>query len=321
MYKLQKIYFSELNSLSESEIHNSVFADFYSDLPKNPYCTDEKGNCYPRNKPNAIKHAYIQPNHPAVIKWLVFDLDTSNALFAYHDKNLPRPQFIVRNPDNGHAHYCYKLSVEVGIWGKSSVKAIEYLRAVYNALNVALGGDKAFCGNLIKNPFHSDHDTYLTGARPAYTLDELAQYLDLSTPKPKPKPQNDDYFGRNCTLFHQVRLRAYRIADYYDEQKLYRELLILLEKNNLAFDTQLHYNELKHIARSITRYCKSPRFATYQKQSAERFSKKQATRGSKGGKVSKRPPVADSEATLKPWIALGISRITYYRRKKKNDTG
>lgn len=313
MYQLKKIYFSKFNLLSE----HTPIADFYSDLPKNPYCTDEKGTCYPRHKPTAIKHAYIQPNHPAVIKWLVFDIDTPNALFAYHDNHLPRPQFIVRNPKNGHAHYCYRLTTEVGTWGKSSVKAIEYLRAVYNALATALGADKGYSGNLIKNPYSSQHETYLTGAKPSYTLAELAEYLDLSTPSPsEPQADNDDFFSRNCTLFNQVRVRAYRIADYYDEQKLYRELLVLLEKNNLAFDKGLHYNELQHIARSITRYCKSPRFATYQKQSVERFSKKQATRGSKGGKVSKRPPVADSESTLKPWEQMGISRATYYNRKK-----
>lgn len=316
MYQLKKIYFSKFNLLSE----NTPIADFYSDLPKNPYCTDEKGTCYARHKPTAIKHAYIQPNHPAVIKWLVFDIDTPNALFAYHDNNLPRPQFIVRNPHNGHAHYCYRLTEPVGMWGKSSVKAIEYLRAVYNALSKALGADSGYSGNLIKNPYSSQHETYLTGAKPSYTLAELADYLDLSTPS-EPQAENDDFFSRNCTLFNQVRKTAYRIADHYSEQQLYRELLILLEKNNLAFDTRLHYNELKHIAKSITRYCKSPRFKAKQAQYNAKFSQLQAQRGSKGGKVSKRPPIANSEATLKPWEQMGISRKTYYKRKQKSALG
>lgn len=309
MYALQKITptdwetFPELNS-------------FHADLPKNPYCTDEKGVCFPRHKRTAIKHAYIQPNHPATIKWLVFDIDTPNAIFAYHDNHLPRPQFIVRNPENGHAHYCYRLTTEVGTWGKSSVKAIEYLRAVYNALATALGADKGYSGNLIKNPYSSQHETYLTGVKPSYTLAELADYLDLSTPSEQ-QADNDDFFSRNCTLFNQVRKTAYRInVDHYSEQQLYRELLILLEKNNLAFDTQLHYNELKHIAKSITRYCKSPRFKAKQAQYNAKFSQLQAQRGSKGGKVSKRPPVATSEQTLKPWEQMGISRATYYSRKK-----
>ncbi len=36
----------------------------------------------------------------------------------------------------------------------------------------------------------------------------------------------------------------------------------------------------------------------------------------KGGKVSKRKPVQGSEAQVKPWEALGISRAWYYKKKK-----
>ena len=71
------------------------------------------------------------------------------------------------------------------MWGKAHVKPIEYLRAVYNALSRALGADFSFGGNLIKNPTHSKHDTFLTGAKSSYSLDELAQFLDLTT-KPDP---------------------------------------------------------------------------------------------------------------------------------------
>ena len=74
--------------------------------------------CYPRTKAHAIRHGYIQPNFPDIVKWLVFDIDHPNALFAYHDLNLPRPQLIEQNPDNGHAHYGYKLTEPVLLWGK-----------------------------------------------------------------------------------------------------------------------------------------------------------------------------------------------------------
>ncbi|MDE9537489.1 plasmid replication protein, partial [Xenorhabdus bovienii] len=42
----------------------------------------------------------------------------------------------------------------------------------------------------------------------------------------------------------------------------------------------------------------------------------QAARGRKGGIISKRGAVADSERTLKPWDSLGISRRWYYHKKK-----
>lgn len=130
--------------------------DFYYDLPKKPYCTDEKNHCYIRTKNLAIKHTYIQPNHPALVRWLVFDLDFDNALFAYYDNNLPYPQLIIKNPSNGHAHYCYKLTEEIGLWGNSSEKAIRYLDAIYTALRLKLGADPNYAGNLVKNPLHSD---------------------------------------------------------------------------------------------------------------------------------------------------------------------
>lgn len=107
---------------------------------KKPYCTHQKGICYIRSKQQAIAHAYIQPNHPSTIKWLVFDLDDEQSLLAFYDKDCPRPQMIIRNPANGHAHYCYsyKLSIPVGMVGKSSEKAIRYLEAVYKALSFIL---------------------------------------------------------------------------------------------------------------------------------------------------------------------------------------
>ena len=251
-------------------------ASFYADLPTNPYCTDEKGTCYPRHKKSATQRVYIQPNHPASIKWLVFDIDTPNALFVYHDRNLPRPQFIVRNPQNGHAHYCYKLAVEVGTWGKSSVKAIEYLRTVYNGLSNALGAYKGYSGNLIKNPYSSQHETYLTGAKPSYTLAELADYLDL-TPI-APQADNDDHFGRNCATFHHTRHKAYPIADQLNEKELLEQVLAIAEEFNAKFDNPMLPNEIYHISVSITRYCKSPKFGAYSEKSNEKFSRRQSLR-------------------------------------------
>lgn len=286
----------------------------FSDLPKKPYCTDFKGFCHIRTKKQAIKHAYIQPNHPAVVRWLVFDLDCEQALFAFHDKNVPRPQLIIKNPKNGHAHYCYKLSEKVGLWSNSSQRAINYLNAVYNALRRKLGADMGYSGNLIKNPAHSNWQTYITGAKKSYTLGELAEYLDLTEPTTKPKSANDEHFGRNCSVFHTTRRQAYAIAHKHDYNTLFTAVLAIANEQNAKFDNPMTPNEVRHIAKSITKYCKSPRFTAI---SADWFSRLQAHRGRQGGKKSKRPPSPTSERTQKPWLALGISRATYYRRQKK----
>lgn len=269
MYNLQKI-----KNLNECEPIQALCID----LPQKPYCTNAKGFCHIRTKSLALNHSYIQPNHPASVKWLVFDIDDPNAIFAYYDNDVPPPQLIIKNPQNGHAHYCYKLAENVGLWGNSSLKAINYLRAIYHALQRKLGADSGYSGNLIKNPLHSNWETYITGAKPSYELAELAEYLVLQPMSKKQQASNEDYFGRNCNLFNKIRLIAYKISDLYSERELYNELLARLEQENLSFDNPLFPNELKHIAKSISKYCKSSRFIEQQKQSEKRFSELQTSR-------------------------------------------
>ena len=139
---------------------------------------------------------YRQPKRPIRLPWFKF----------------ATPQFIAQNPDNGHAHYCYKLTEPVLLWGNAGEKPIKYLRRVHKALNKALGGDPSYSGNLIKNPFSSHHNIYITGAKPSYTLDELASYLELEyeTVDPIDPAQNDDQYGRNCATFEYTRQKPIR---------------------------------------------------------------------------------------------------------------
>ena len=262
MYLLQKIH-----DFENCEQIQALF----SDLPQKPYCTNAKGYCYIKPKKQAIKYAYIQPNHPAVAQWLVFDIDNSDALFAFFDQDAPRPQLIIKNPRNGHAHYCYKLTEKMGLWGKSSVKAIKYLKAVYNALQRKLGADSGYSGNLIKNPAHSNWITYTTGAQKSYTLDELAKWLDLTEPT-KPQVANDEtwYLGRNHEIFERTRHQAYRIAKRYSYDELYKKVFSIASNENERFHYPLDPKELHHIAKSITKFCKSPKFGVYSAEFLEK---------------------------------------------------
>ena len=65
-----------------------VLQALYDDLPAKPYCTPVKGVCYVNPKELAIQEHYIQPNHPAVTRWLCFDIDHPDALFTYYYNNL-----------------------------------------------------------------------------------------------------------------------------------------------------------------------------------------------------------------------------------------
>ena len=74
----------------------------------------------------------------------------------------------------------------------------------------------------------------------------------------------------------------------------------------------MQYNEIRGIAKSISRYCWKKDAYHYQE-----FIQRQAYKGVLGGKKSKRGAKADSERSMKPWEEMGISRAWYYKQKKK----
>jgi hypothetical protein len=79
----------------------------------------------------------------------------------------------------------------------------------------------------------------------------------------------------------------------------------------MMFLEPLPYSEIKATAKSIAKFCWKRDGYHYNE-----FIYRQALKGSKGGKVSKRKPAATSEQSLKPWVDLGISESTYHRRKR-----
>lgn len=293
-----------------------ILQAFYDDLPAKPYCSPVKGVCYVNPKEFAIKEHYIQPNHPAVTRWLCFDIDRPDALFSYFYENAPVPNLTIVNPENGHAHVCYRLRVEVGLTGKSRPAPINYMRAVYYALRLALGADAGYVGNLIKNPFARDMWQVYISRNKDYDLKDLADMLDLEV-LPKTS-DNEDIFGRNKALFDHTRHIAYPMAQEHSYKTLLAELLPIATAYNATYPIPLFENEVYTICKSIARYCYSAKFNNGNVSQAHR--EVQSMRGKKGGTKSKRKPVATSAETIKPWLELGISRRTYYRDLNKNSS-
>lgn len=285
-------------------------AELYQDLPKTLRCSPHKNNTDFRRKTpkQATQNAYVGYNTPKVTTFIVIDLDYDGSIFAYHDAGIPRPQFVLKNPKNGHCQYLYRLKDPVSFFKNSRQAPIDLLNAIEYALNDVLGGDKAFTGYLAKNALNSAHEVYYTGVEP-YTLHQLAEYLDLPTHKPT-QAHNDEFYGRNDAIFNAVRHLAYKIAYKCTYTQIYDQCMQWCEQFNAQYSPNLPYNELKSISKSIAGYCTSERFR-------RQYSELQAVRGSKGGKVSKRKPVPTSEASTEPWKAMGISRRTYYNRKKQ----
>lgn len=285
-------------------------AELYKELPAKLRFSPTKCETKFRKKtPKLVtNNPYIGYNTPFVTKFIVIDLDYNNSLIAYYDAEIPRPQFVIKNPKNGHCQYLYRLKDPVSFFAKSRQAPIDLLNAVEWALNDVLKGDKAFSGYLAKNLFNTAHELYYTGAEP-YALGELAKFLNLPSYIP-PSAINDESYGRNVSIFNAVRQQAYAIAYSSNYTQLYSQCLEWATKHNERYNPRLPYNEIKSISKSIARYCTSTRFR-------RSYSELQAHRGAKGGKVSKRKPVATSERTVEPWLKMGISRATYYRRKKQ----
>jgi hypothetical protein len=253
--------------------------DLFNSLPNKPYCMDEKpGYMLIRSKAIAVKKPYIQVNSPVTTIYFVFDGDKNDAALSWFDTNLPAPYWTTQNPENGHAHICYKLEIPLHTSEFSSIKAIKYAQAVYYAYALKMGADLAYSALITKNPLHPQwRTTYWT--KQAYSLDYLADFVDL--PKKLPKKLEVVALGRNVTMFEKGRRWAYTaVRDYLHHNSSYeweQAVKKHLEEINNGFEQPLPYSEVKATAKSIARW-------VWQRFSYGEFSAIQAKRGAKGCK-------------------------------------
>ncbi len=296
-------------------MNNAQFKqDFYEKLPHKPYCSDDLGHgVIIRPKKTAIQKPYIQHNPPCLVTSLVFDIDRSDAYFAWSDANLPQPTWIAKNPKNCHAHIGYMLATPVCTTHRARQNVIEYLAKIEQAYGLALGADRGYSGLITKNPCHRTWENHIFGVEP-YELNYLADFVELQELKTDLKEVSG--LGRNCMMFDTVRKWAYKAIREHRGSTFdvwLGEVLKMAINANGAFIEPLPYSEVKATAKSIARYCWKKDGYHYQE-----FIDRQSRKGALGGKKSKRGCKNDSERTLKPWEALGISRAWYYRQKKNS---
>ncbi|ENV52470.1 Rep protein [Acinetobacter junii CIP 107470 = MTCC 11364] len=293
-----------------------ILVNFYENLPHKPYCSDDLGyGVIIRPKKTAIQKPYIQHNPPCLVTSLVFDIDHSDAYFAWSDANLPTPTWIAKNRQNNHAHVGYMLATPVCTTHRARQNVIEYLAKIEQAYSLALGADRGYTGLITKNPCHGAWENHIFGVEP-YELNYLADFVELQELKTDLKEVSG--LGRNCMMFDTVRKWAYKAIREHRGSTFdvwLGEVLKMAINANGAFIEPLPYSEVKATAKSIARYCWKKDGYHYQE-----FIDRQSRKGALGGKKSKRGCKNDSERTLKPWEALGISRAWYYRQKKNSKT-
>jgi len=276
--------------------------EFYEKLPYKPYCSDDlEYGVIIRPKRIAIHKLYIQHNPPCFITSLVFDIDRTDAFFSWFDANLPTPTWIAKNRKNNHAHIGYMLATPVCTTHRAKQNVIEYLAKIEQAYSLVLGADRGYTGLITKNPCHEAWENHIFDVKP-YELGYLADFVELQELKTDLKEVSG--LGRNCMMFDTVRYWAYKAIRAYRGSTFDIWLGRVLEQcqnANSAFIKPLPYSEVKATAKSIARYCWKKDAYHYQE-----FIDRQSRKGKLGG----RPSLGE------PWKELGISRATYFRRKK-----
>ena len=306
--------------LNVSKAYHATIADqpgqldlFRERLPAKPYHTDDLGaGLKVRSAERAALARYIQPNGPTHRFWLVYDIDRPGAAIDWSDRGAPPPSITAKNPENGHAHLIYGLETSVRTAPDAKSAPLRYAAAVDCALQRVLGADLGYSGLICKNPLHP-HWQVTTWEPRLYTLADLDSWLDLQPAQDRRKRLPDYGLGRNCNLFEQLRLWAYRAIrqGWPDFEQWQAACLDRALMYNAGFTASLDHQEVRHVARSVAKW-------THQHLDAASFSAWQSVQGRKGGVRSGEVRRAGSEAERQPWEALGISRRTYYARKKNS---
>jgi len=234
--------------------HGTAFDRFYEALAFKPWCGDDKSAMLVRPKNLAVKKAYIAPNPPSHVHWLVFDLDHTD-YFVWHEASLPEPNIAVQNPSNGYTHLYYAIS-PVCITDNARKGPIRYMEAVARGMTKALGADPSYTGRIAKNPmspawrvteFHTHQ----------YDLDELANEVE-----PISKPfissyEEDMPEGRNCALFHELRHWAYtEVAQFRNQssENKWHDAVLNQALSLVRIEADFTYNEVKNTAKSVAKW-------------------------------------------------------------------
>lgn len=314
------------SSLAVVHVHEQSALDLaLARLPHKPYCTDDlAAGLYIRPALTALKKAYIQLDPPGRVSVLIFDVDREQAAFSWNDAGLPPPSWTAMSPDSGRAHIAYVL--EAPVWTGYSAAAARYAESVYRAYRDKLGADTGYARLVTKSPWSGAWRTTVWRAE-SYTLSELADYVDLSAGSLRGrlsgKLEERLGVGRNAATFESLRHWSYAaIAAYWRPagyDAWYTAVLDEAERiaqNVCAGDSKgmLPWSEIKATAKSVARWTWKRLSPAGRADLIARThtSELQAARGRRSGEVRRAGSVSES----KPWVAEGVSRATWYRRRQ-----
>ena len=297
------------NSPEGGACSRSAFPD---QIPRRPYCTDDLNyGIRPRGKEIALRCRYIQFDGPATYEWLLFDIDEPGAYYASDDANLPPPNVIMVNRENGHAHCAYRLETPVAKHFNARLKPLQFFAAVQRGYTNRLGADKHYVGLIAKNPLHPVWLVEWRRQKP-YSLHEMSDWLFDADTRFDPRPEVQFGAGRNVTLFEELRHFAYREVRAIqsaggDGAAFKARLEAVAQSINLQFEMPLRYSEVRSVVKSAAKWI-------WRHFSPQGFAAVQSRRGKAA--MAKRWAGKQIAESIEPWKILGISRATFYRQKK-----
>lgn len=287
-----------------------IFSSVIARLPKKPYVLAEKGAAMViRSLQSELKrkdHRYIQHNQPNSLSFMVFDIDTPQAILAHENADILAPSFYTVDKEKTTAHAVYMLDTPVHRNQHSKQSPQRLFATLESIYGVKLGADSGYAGHVMKTPWYENHSVYMPDESiNAVSLTEMADFVDFSrynaeikALKGREKVITEAYSeSRNVQVFDIARKKAYSaIRNFwecqYDEWekfclKLVEDAWGVVSAMN-AKNAPYLISEMKATARSIAKYTwknTTPSgFQTYVEMT--HLPHQQARRGKKGGVAS-----------------------------------
>ena len=242
-------------------------------------CADSFENgTYRKPKEKALNKKYIGYNNNYFINGFVFDIDQPSGAIAWDDCGLPKPNIIIQNTANGHAHLLYALKAPVCKTDNARVKPLKLASLIQTGFTDRLKADRAYADVLMKNPINEAEWRTIWGNVEAYDLSYLSEFIPDDIQEQKRLPSIG--LGRNVNLFEDLRHYAYKSVLKFKEKSNYErwEKELVLKANGLNIfcnsSNPLSYNEIKATARSVAKW-------TWRNFNKECFSSIQSCRGKK----------------------------------------
>ncbi|MET5185825.1 replication initiation protein [Klebsiella pneumoniae] len=242
-------------------------------------CADSFENgTYRKPKEKALNKKYIGYNNNYFINGFVFDIDQPSGAIAWDDCGLPKPNIIIQNTANGHAHLLYALKAPVCKTDNARVKPLKLASLIQTGFTDRLKADRAYADVLMKNPINEAEWRTTWGNVEAYDLSYLSEFIPDDIQEQKRLPSIG--LGRNVNLFEDLRHYAYKSVLKFKEKSNYerweKELVLKADGLNIFCNSSnpLSYNEIKATARSVAKW-------TWRNFNKECFSSIQSCRGKK----------------------------------------